>query len=511
MSTNTLLPPAASTSLQPETGPSKRIAFGDILLLCLILLLSAALRFYHLGAASLWSDEIFSRYYPDVFGLHFLLTDGLSKEPTPPTYYLLLRGWIAVWGDSATALRSLSAVAGILCVPVAYLLGTELGGRRQALASALLFALCPTSIYFAQETRVYALFMLAASLVLWAAAVFQRDGKSVTAAACYCVFGTFCLYLHATGVLFVVSCGAAVWFSLLAGGKAARSALLRWSMLNVLVLCLGVPYFLHTLHASKSGGLDWMPRAGLHQLVYCAAQVLGGILTPYPWPGLILAAAGFAALAFSLLSRRPSRIAAVTMLGAPCVYIALVLIVSIGRPILLPRILAWVVVPLCVLGGRQLLLAGRARIVLLFTLVAIFGAGLFYQISTISSNKEPWREITQTFGSAFSQSDLVVLSPNTDPMVLRYYAPQVTNVRLWDAGLRPSIMNEAAQRLQILPITEGEINQAIASRHSVWIVAHSFDLNRVNALRSHQPSTLFQVWRCGKAPCVAVAGWLPQR
>jgi hypothetical protein len=49
-----------------------------------MILLCAALRVYHLGAASLWSDEIFSRYYADVFGVHYALTDGLSLETNPP-------------------------------------------------------------------------------------------------------------------------------------------------------------------------------------------------------------------------------------------------------------------------------------------------------------------------------------------------------------------------------------------------------------------------------------------
>jgi uncharacterized membrane protein len=138
------------------------VALGSIIILC------ALLRFYHLGAASLWSDEIFSRYYLDLFGLHYVLTDGLSKETNPPTYYLLLRGWIALFGNSEAALRSLSAAASILCVPVTYSLGRELSGKSRGLAGALLFALCPASLYFAQETRTYALFMLAAMLSYYA-------------------------------------------------------------------------------------------------------------------------------------------------------------------------------------------------------------------------------------------------------------------------------------------------------------------------------------------------------
>jgi hypothetical protein len=401
-------------------------------------------------------------------------------------------------------------VASILCMPMTYWLGRELSGKAQAFAGALLFTLWPMSLYFAQETRVYAVFMLAASGMLWAAAVFQRDARSVKAAMLYCVFGTFCLYLHATGLLLVAACGGAVWLSLLTQGATGRRALLPWTALNGFVLLLGVPYLLHILAPSHSGGLDWMPRAGIHQLVYCTTQVVSGVLTPYPWPGLPLAVAVIAALAVSLGLRRPSRRAIVTLLGVPCLYLVLVLVVSVGRPILLPRILAWTVVPLCVLAGRQLVSSGRARVAVILTLVLASGIGLFFQVTTLGSNKEPWRDIIRTVGPRLQQADLVVLSPLADPMVLTYYAPQVKNVRLWDASLPPSIMNEAAERLHIQPISGTEIQQAIDSKHSVWIVAHSFDSARVNALRSRVPSTYFQVWSCGKVPCVVVAAWQPQ-
>ena len=101
-----------------QTSPAERGISFEIVALGCITILGAALSIYHLGAASLWSDEIFSRYYADLFGLHYVLTDGLSKETNPPTYYLLLHAWIALWGSSEAALRSLSVVACILCVPV---------------------------------------------------------------------------------------------------------------------------------------------------------------------------------------------------------------------------------------------------------------------------------------------------------------------------------------------------------------------------------------------------------
>src|ERR1700733_288923 len=143
MSTPNLLTQAELLDHKPELEHTQWKPRFEALALGLIILFCIALRVYHLGAASLWSDEIFSRYYVDLFGLHYVLSDGLSRETNPPTYYLLLRGWIALFGDSEAALRSLSAAASILCVPVTYLLGRELGGKKRGLAGALLFALCP--------------------------------------------------------------------------------------------------------------------------------------------------------------------------------------------------------------------------------------------------------------------------------------------------------------------------------------------------------------------------------
>src|SRR3984957_8492111 len=166
MATHILRPHSSSASQTSEVSFGQRKLSFDIFALGLILILCVALRVYHLGSASLWSDEIFSRYYADIFGLHYVLTDGLSKETNPPTYYLLLHAWIGVWGASEAALRSLSVVACTLSVPATYLLGRELAGKSLGLLGALLFALCPTSLYFAQETRVYALLMLAGAVVL---------------------------------------------------------------------------------------------------------------------------------------------------------------------------------------------------------------------------------------------------------------------------------------------------------------------------------------------------------
>ncbi len=507
MSTQNLPAQTQSLGQKPEVEHAQRKPRFEALALGLIILLCAALRIYHLGAASLWSDELFSRYYVDLFGFRYLLSEGLSKETNPPTYYLLLRGWIGLWGSSEAALRSLSALASTLCVPVAYLLGRELGSKPRALAGALFCAICPMSVYFAQEARVYALLMLAASMALWAAAVFQRDWRSLKAAWWYVLSATLCLYLHVTGLLFVAACTGAVWLSLLSKGVSARGARPKWLTLNGLVLLLGLPYYLHVFAASQTGVINYVPSAGIHQLVYCLSLVVAGIVTPYPWPAFLLAAAVCIALMASLWLNPPSSRASVTLIGIPCLFVALVLVLSIRRPILLPRILIFMVVPLCVLAGRQVLVTGRARVAVLLSLVAAFGGGLFFQVTAQNSDKEPLRDISRTLAPQFTRADLVVLSPVSNPEVLLYYAPQVKNVRLWDAGLPPTIMRAAADKLHMPTITGPEIVQAIQSGQSVWVLSHSFDLGLLSELQAHAPAAFFREWFCGKVPCAAAAHW----
>ena len=504
------MPKSALLTPQAEVALVRSDVLVQVVTVACIMLLCAGLRAFHLGAASLWSDELFSRYYVDVFGLHYAFTEGLSTEPTPPTYYILLRSWIAMWGDSEMALRSLSAVACTLCVPVTYLLGCELFGKRQGLLAALLFALSPMSLYFSQEARVYALLMLAAALLLGAATAFLRDPRSVRAAIFYALFGILCIDLHATGVLFVASCGGAVWLSLLTRWRYELRGLLIWTGLNVLVLLIEIPYFRRAFGAMHSGGLDWMPPLTLGALANCTSSVVIGVLTPYPRPGFFLAAAVLVALLASLYFHPlPSR-AKVILIGVPCLFVALVVVLSIRRPILLPRVLAWTLVPFCLIAARQLLMEGRARIYVLFSLVAALGIGLLFQVTTPGSDKEPWREALQTYKPQLERADLVVLSPLANPLILAYYAPRVKDVRIWDASLRPTIMNSVAERLHIKPIKEAEIVEAIQAKRSVWLVSNGFDLPRIKDLQSQLPSAVFQEWLCGKAPCIGVAGWAPR-
>jgi mannosyltransferase len=128
--------------------------------------LAAGLRFVTLGLQAYHHDEIVtaSRVLRGDFW-HAMDAVGFS-ESAPPLYYALAWLWTQVAGTAEFGLRSLSALAGVATVPVAYLIGAELRDRRAGIAAAALVAVNPMLLWYSQEARSYALLILLTSLSL---------------------------------------------------------------------------------------------------------------------------------------------------------------------------------------------------------------------------------------------------------------------------------------------------------------------------------------------------------
>jgi uncharacterized membrane protein len=121
---------------------------------------AAGLRFLTLGAQAYHHDEIVTASRVLRGGLwHAMDAVGFS-ESAPPLYYILVWLWTQVTGTAEFGLRSLSALAGVATVPVAYLLGTELRDRRAGIAAAALVAVNPMLLWYSQEARAYSLLIL---------------------------------------------------------------------------------------------------------------------------------------------------------------------------------------------------------------------------------------------------------------------------------------------------------------------------------------------------------------
>ena len=140
-------------------------------LLVVILLLAFGLRVHNLEVQSFWNDEGNSARLSERSVA--LIIEGTASDIHPPLYYLLLHQWRKLAGDSEFGLRSLSVFAGLLVVPLTFVLGNFFNAEAQSrrgksrgwllgLVAAALLAINPGLVYYSQETRMYAL------LGLWA-------------------------------------------------------------------------------------------------------------------------------------------------------------------------------------------------------------------------------------------------------------------------------------------------------------------------------------------------------
>jgi mannosyltransferase len=182
---------------------------------------AAALRFATLGAQAYHHDEVVtaSRVLRGDF-VHAMEAVGFS-ESAPPLYYALAWLWTQAVGTGEAGLRSLSALAGVATVPVAYLIGVELRDRRAGIAAAALVAVNPMLLWYSQEARSYALLALLTALALL---FFLRGGLklwgvfSALALATH-YFAIFPLALEAAWLLrrFGRRAFAGIWIPVVAG------------------------------------------------------------------------------------------------------------------------------------------------------------------------------------------------------------------------------------------------------------------------------------------------------
>lgn len=163
--------PAEFTQVRRVGGRASRswLAVGAVdLILVLIVVLAAVLRFWHLGGQSLWYDE-----FVTVDDLNHRLAELVrvtlpQNEGSPPLYFVVGWFWVRIFGHGDAVLRTISALAGIATVPVVYFLARELRlSRRIALVAALLVAVNPMLVWYSQEARPYALFALLGALSVW--------------------------------------------------------------------------------------------------------------------------------------------------------------------------------------------------------------------------------------------------------------------------------------------------------------------------------------------------------
>ncbi len=414
----------------------------------LIVLAGAALRFYHLGMQPLWLDEALTRLYA---GIGY--QGAAEQDIHPPLYYSLVRVWMhGVPGlgippiashDNEFFLRFPSAVLGVVTVPLVYAVGRIIGGVQLGLGAALLFAVAPFQVRYAQEARMYALLTFLATLVMWgvssllshstvAASGAGSTGREslafpgrrrVLLAWMAVVAGSAgALYTHNTAILLLVSWNLVLFVCLVAGKLDRRNLIRNWSLVvGAIVLCWS-PWLPRMAGQAKGVLTDyWIPALDLNQVI----ETLGALYLPLdqPFPlyvGTALLVSGLWALGlFQWWRRNPGwTVLLLVLVAAP---IAGVLVISLVRPVFLARVLIWTTIPFYVaLAAGALSSQHRpVRILVLFGLVGLnlWGLALYYT----SFKKESWDEAGAYVAENAAAGDLILIHKNYVQEPFNYY------------------------------------------------------------------------------------------
>jgi mannosyltransferase len=309
-----------------------------------IVLLAAVLRFLGLGRQSLWYDEWLTTQATSG-GLVDALRHAANREGIPPTYFALMWGWVRAFGDSEVALRTVSALAGIATVPVAYAIAHQLGQRRTvARVAALLVAVDPMLVWYSQEARPYSLLALLGGLSLLAVARVRSRGRQQD----YVVWGVVsavAVAVHYFAIFLVIAEAGALL--LLRRSQARRLALACAP--TALVLVVLAPFALEQY--SHEPNRRWISEFRLADRVSEAGR--SALVGPSPLDGrLWLVSAIVVAVAALVLVARGTRdersAAALTAaIGGAAVALPLAA-VAFGADVVLSRYLIAALVPLAV-------------------------------------------------------------------------------------------------------------------------------------------------------------------
>jgi uncharacterized membrane protein len=378
--------------------------------------LAAILRFSTLHVQSYWFDEAVTvQLVRGSFG-HMLSSIG-GSESTPPLYYALAWVWSRVFGHGEVGLRSLSALAGTLFIPVAYAAGRELASKRTALVIAALAALNPLLIWYSQEARSYSLLVLFAGLSFWMFVRQLREPSDRTLVL-WTLASALAIATHYFAAFVVVP--EALWL-LLAARDRRRPAVAIAALLAVGAALL--PLLLRQRNLDLTSFIT--ESSLLRRLVLVAKQFVVGYASPLQVLVVVLAAA-CVLVALALLyartverERRAARLAAVV--GLVGVGIPLVLAIAgadyFNTRNLLATWLPLMLVPAAGLGARR---SGRTGLAATAVLCAI---GLYVSIAVWTKpayQRENDRGLAHALGPV-TEPRALVLTPVSATVPLRYY------------------------------------------------------------------------------------------
>ncbi|MCF7958847.1 MAG: glycosyltransferase family 39 protein [Phycisphaerae bacterium] len=224
----------------PNIHISSKLKAAHVCLL-LICIGGAILRFWHLGAESLWLDEgatarRIQLTWPQLMAELFFIKNH------PPFHYALLKVWGSLFGFSEFTMRFWSAVAGTVTIGAIYLTGKKLFSTKTALFAAAMVAVSYYNIRYSREARFYSfniLLPLVSMYFFMRIVLFNQSSWKICLG--YVLASTLMLYNHYFGI-FTLFAQSLFVVTELARGHSSLRKVARLAGLAAIIILLFSPW-----------------------------------------------------------------------------------------------------------------------------------------------------------------------------------------------------------------------------------------------------------------------------
>jgi mannosyltransferase len=410
---------------------------GDAAVAVALTLLAAVIRLPTLAQQSFWLDEGYTERLVRM-SLTGMLHTIPRTESTPPLYYALAWVWTRVFGYSGLGLRSLSAVAGIATIPVAWAIARRLSGPRAAGIAGLLLTVSPLMVWFSQEARSYALATLLSTISVLCVVGWQQERRRGWLIG-WAVSAALGLATHYFVAFVVAPELALLWW------RAPRTDR-RLAATSALVLAAAVALVPLALAQRGTGHADYIAQGSLGtRVLQVPKQLLLGYASPAQLVTAVLAAASLLAgavwpLARAAATRRRALTPLLVGVAGALVPVALALV---GIDFLDTRNLLPVLPPLAVAAavGFAACDGWRRGRVLSTTVVVISLAVVVLVDLSPRYQRDDWRGAARSLGAP-ALTRAIVVSPGSGLIPLQIYLP----------GLRTLTTPTAVREIDVVAI-----------------------------------------------------------
>jgi hypothetical protein len=405
-------------------GPSRAVLAG----LACALIIGTALRLHRIGAESLWLDEAFSvDLAHSTLSRLFIET---AKDVHPPLYYLALHYWVRIAGDSETAVRLLSAIASVGVIGVLFTLASRLFGYATGLSAALLAAIAPFQIEFAQEARMYALLSLLSLMSLSTFVALVERGRLASFLG-YVAATALMLYTHAYGVFVLLAEALALVVIVASRAPDLRRFAKPCALAQACAVLLFLPWLpvlLRQIFQVQRG--FWIPERPPGSILETITLYSGSV--PLAWLLSALAAIGLVAVVLRRAESSGPRRLTLPVLGLwlMCPLIVPLAISQISEPIFLPKYTIVASLAFTVLAARAVAIApgrvGRIGIAALIAWASWTPLHEYYG----TTRKVAWRDAVAGIDRAARAGDLMFFNQPYAEIPFDYYSRRSDLVKI---------------------------------------------------------------------------------